>query len=215
MSVLSIHQVHEAGLADWRLLHHALQARFRTRSFTVGAALVAAIAEVADEMDHHPDLDLRYGHLNVRLFSHDVWGVTGRDVRLARRISTLADDAGVEATPGDLSVVEIGLDTPDLAGVRPFWAAVLGMESPVSDDEVRDDSGDLPRLWFQHSGSDEPRQRFHLDVRVPPEQAQARIDAALAAGGTLVTDSRSPAFVVLADPEGNKVCVCTELGRDS
>lgn len=214
MSVLSIHQIHEAGLDDWRMLHHALQARFRTGSFAVGAALVAAIAEVADEMDHHPDLDLRYPHLNVRLFSHDSWGVTGRDVRLARRISALAADAGVEAAPEDLSVIEIALDTPDLAAVRPFWAAVLGMASPVNEDEVRDDSGDLPRIWFQSSGSTEPRQRFHLDVRVPPEQAQARIDAALAAGGTLVTDSRSPAFVVLADADGNKACVCTELGRD-
>ena len=49
---------------------------------------------------------------------------------------------------------------------------------------------------------------------MPPDQAQARISAALAAGGTLVTDERAPAFIVLADPEGNKVCVCTSLGRD-
>ncbi|MBB3662980.1 hypothetical protein FB384_001884 [Prauserella sediminis] len=38
--------------------------------------------------------------------------------------------------------------------------------------------------------------------------------AALDAGGRVVDDSHAPAFVVLADPDGNRVCVCTELGRD-
>lgn len=214
MSTLSVQQIDEAGLRDWRVLGHALQARFRTGSFAVGAALVAEIARVADEMDHHPDLDLRYGHLNVRLFSHDSWGVTGRDVRLARRVSALAEEAGIDAAPDELSVVEIALDTPDVPRAREFWAAVLGMASPGADDEVHDEDGNLPALWFQASGDEEARQRFHLDLRVPPEQAQARIEAALAAGGTLVSDADAPAFVVLADPEGNKVCVCTALGRD-
>jgi 4a-hydroxytetrahydrobiopterin dehydratase len=50
--------------------------------------------------------------------------------------------------------------------------------------------------------------------RSSTDQAQPRISAALAAGGTLVSDDRAPAFTVLADPEGNKVCVCTSLGRD-
>ena len=62
-------------------------------------------------------------------------------------------------------------------------------------------------LWFQESGSDEPRQRFHIDVRVPKEVAQQRIDAAVAAGGKVVDEA--PTFVVLADAEGNKVCICS------
>ena len=70
-------------------------------------------------------------------------------------------------------------------------------------------------FWFQQTEPhEEPRQRFHLDLTVPPEIAQQRIDAALAAGGTLVSDDRAPAFTVLADAEGNKVCICTALGRD-
>jgi hypothetical protein len=40
------------------------------------------------------------------------------------------------------------------------------------------------------------------------------ISAALAAGGTLLSDSAAPAFWVLADPEGNEACVCTWQGRD-
>lgn len=209
MSVLDPRQVEEADLVDWRLLHHALQARYLTGDFATGLELVNAIGAVAEESNHHPDLDLRYGHLNVRLYSHDLKGVTGRDVRMARRITTLAHSRGINADPSALSDIEIALDTPDRDAVRPFWAAVLGLGDTWGDDEIRDDAGDLPRMWFQTSGSEEPRQRFHLDVTVPPEQAEARIHAAVQAGGTVVDDSNAPSFTVLADPEGNKACVCT------
>ncbi|MDA8354833.1 MAG: 4a-hydroxytetrahydrobiopterin dehydratase, partial [Actinomycetota bacterium] len=47
-----------------------------------------------------------------------------------------------------------------------------------------------------------------------PEEAEPRIELAVAAGGTVVDDSEAPSFTVLADPDGNKVCVCTYLGRD-
>ena len=58
------------------------------------------------------------------------------------------------------------------------------------------------------------RNRIHVDVDVPPELAQARIDAALAVGGTLLSADAAPAFLVLADPEGNEACICTWQGRD-
>lgn len=209
MSTLSHAQVEEAGLADWRLLYRALQTRYRTGDFATGLALVNAIGAVAEEMDHHPDLDLRWGHLNIRLWSHDVGGVTGRDVRLARRITDLAAAAGVRAAPEEVSAVEIALDTPDTEAVRPFWAALLGMGSQGDDDELRDDDSDLPRMWFQPSGSEEPRQRFHLDVMVPVDQAEARIAAVLEAGGRVVSDDQAPSYVVLEDVDGNRACVCT------
>ena len=75
-------------------------------------------------------------------------------------------------------------------------------------------TGDVPALWFQDTEDhEEPRQRFHLDVWVPPEQVQPRIDAALAAGGTLASDAEAPSFWVLADPDGNKACLCTWQDR--
>jgi 4a-hydroxytetrahydrobiopterin dehydratase len=210
-------QIEAEGLSDWRVMFHALQTRFRTGNFATGLQLVNQIGAAAEEMGHHPDLDLRYPHLNIRLHSHDVFGVTQRDVRLARRISEFAADLGVAADPSAVSVVELGLDTPDYTAIKPFWRAVLGLrDNPKLDEEVRDDDGDLPTIWFQATDPHEtPRQRFHLDIRVPPEVAQQRIAAALDAGGTLVSDKRAPAFVVLADPDGNKVCVCTWQGRGS
>jgi 4a-hydroxytetrahydrobiopterin dehydratase len=215
-TTLSFAEVEAARLTDWRQLFEALHTRFKTGGFNQGLALVTRIAELADEANHHPDVDLRYPHVNVTLFSHDVFGVTSRDIDLARAISAAAAELGVEADPTANAVVEIALDTWDHAEIKPFWAAVLGLaDSPESGTAVYDPSGSQPTLWFQHTTPhDEPRQRFHLDIRVPPEVAQERIAAALAAGGVLVSDEQEPRFTVLADAQGNKVCVTTGSGRD-
>lgn len=211
-------QVAAKGLSDWRPILGSLRARFATGDFVTGLRLAAAITDAAEEMNHHPDLDLRYPHLNVRLTSHDVGGKTERDVELARRISAIAADMGIAARPGAVQELELGLDTWDADEIRPFWAAVLGMSERGEgvDRELADGAGDLPTIWFQETDRhDEPRQRFHLDITVPPEVAQERIDAALAAGGVLVSTSAQPRFTVLADAQGNKACVCTHLTRDN
>jgi 4a-hydroxytetrahydrobiopterin dehydratase len=206
-----------SGLDDWRPILQGLQARFLTKRFDVGLVMVERIGAAAEEMNHHPDLDLRYPHLNVRLMSHDVNGITQRDVELARRISAMAEDLGVSADPASVSRVEIALDTWDIAEIKPFWAAVLGLsDNPAYEMDLLDPKGDLPALWFQETDRhQEPRQRFHLDITVPPEVAPQRIAAALEAGGTVVDDEIAPRFVVLADPQGNKVCVCTHVGRSA
>ncbi|GAA1963676.1 VOC family protein [Nocardioides panacihumi] len=214
--VLDGHGVAAALLDDWRILMGALHARFRTGSFAKGFAFVERIAAEADKADHHPDIDLRYGFVHIRSTSHDAGGVTERDVRLARVISELADGLGLTPETAKLQVVEVGLDSADAAEVKPFWAAVLGLsDSAKHDDELVDPDGLLPTLWFQETDRhDPPRQRFHFDVRVPPEQAEARIRAAIEAGGTLVSDDRAPRFWVLSDAQGNKACITTWLGRD-
>ena len=151
----------------------------------------------------------------MRLFSHDVAAITERDVAMARTISGLARELGVTATPEKLTRLELALDTSDKPAAIGFWAAVLGYDGDADPNEVTDPDGRQVTLWFQDSDSrDDARQRFHVDVHVAPDQAQARIDAALAAGGTFVSDDEAPAFTVLADPEGNQVCVCTWQGRE-
>ncbi len=212
---LSFAEVEAAALADWRQLFEALRTRFKTGDFATGLALTSRIGELAEAANHHPDVDLRYPHVNVTLCSHDVFGVTSRDVDLARQISAAAADLGVWADPSAASVVEIGLDTWDHEEIKPFWRAVLAMsDHPSYDEELRDMDGSLPTLWFQETDEhEEPRQRFHLDVRVPPEVLESRIAAALEAGGTLVSDERAPRFWVLADAQGNKACITTGRGR--
>ena len=82
-------------LAGWTWRDDALHARLETGDFATGLALVNRIGESAEAMDHHPDLDLRYTHVEVTTSSHDVGGVTDRDVRLARLVSEHAAGLGV------------------------------------------------------------------------------------------------------------------------
>jgi 4a-hydroxytetrahydrobiopterin dehydratase len=217
MTKLTGQQIAGEGLDGWVFLLGGLQARLRTADFATGLAVVNAIGAAAEEMNHHPDVDLRYPHVDVRLRSHDVRAVTDRDVRLARRISAIAADAGVPIEGASVSRIEFALDSPAYRSVLPFWAAVLAMDDQAAagtDDEIRDPFGALPVIWFQQSGSEEPRQRWHPDVWVDPAQVRPRIDAAVKAGGALVSDAEAPRFWVLADPEGNRVCLCTWQERD-
>ncbi|GAB3129231.1 VOC family protein [Tsukamurella serpentis] len=203
------------SLHDWAPLVRGLHTRFRTRDFTAGLELVTAFAAEAEAANHHPDLTLRYGTVDVLLYSHDVGGVTDRDRRLAARFSELARERSITANPGELSVVELGLDTADAAEIAPFWSALLNAETFDDDGdlEIRAHGSDAT-LWFQRTGPHEtPRQRFHLDVWVDPSEARGRIDAALEAGGHLVSDEHAPSFWVLADAQGNHACICTVAGR--
>ena len=216
MTKLTGLQIADAGLDGWAYLLGGLQTRIRTGNFATGLAVVNAIGAAAEEMNHHPDLSLRYSQVDVRLSSHDERGVTDRDIRLARAIAAIAASAAVPLESASVSRLELGLDTPAQESVLPFWAAVLAMEhlsGPDFGDELSDPSGVLPTIWFQASGREEPRQRWHQDVWVDPAQVQPRIDAALAAGGTLVSDAEAPSFWVLADPEGNQACLCTWQDR--
>ena len=95
MTKLTGKQIAAEGLTGWVLLANSLRTRIRSGDFATGLALVNAIGRAAEEMNHHPDLDLRYPHLDVRLSSHDENGVTQRDVRLARTVSGLVAEAGL------------------------------------------------------------------------------------------------------------------------
>lgn len=210
-------QVEDAGLEGWALLLHygvyGLETRIHTKTFGTGLQLVTAIGKAAEEMRRPADIDLRRSRIDVRLPGDGDGsggsGVTESEVRLARRISEIATGAGVAIECGSLGRIELALDTPEWGEVGQFWAAVLNGEV-VADGEwadVGDRNQELPLIWFQASGRDEPRQRWHPDVWIDPAQLQPRIDAALAAGGQVISGG------TLSDPQGNKVCLCTWRGR--
>jgi 4a-hydroxytetrahydrobiopterin dehydratase len=69
---------------------------FRTADFASAVRLLDAVAVEADAADHHPDVHLGWGRISFELSSHDVGGVTSRDVALARRIRELADEQGAK-----------------------------------------------------------------------------------------------------------------------
>ena len=200
---------------DWRELPQSLHARFLTGDFAGGLAFVAAVGALSEHTDHHPALTLTPTHVDVRLPSPGSPGVTDADRELARRISSLAREHEVVSRPAVTTVIELALDTADVAAVGPFWAALLtGDAGALDGDDVVDPTGRMPLLWFQHTEPHAtPRQRFHLDVWVPHDTAAGRIAAAVAAGGRVVDATQAPSFTVLADAEGNRACVCTMLGR--
>ncbi len=206
----------EEGLDDWRFFLVRLHARFKTGSFVKGLELVTRITDAAEAANHHPDVVLTYPQVDVDLSSHDVGGVTSRDLDLARQISAIAADLGVESAPRDVSTLELALDVPDADEVKPFWAAVLAYDHSDRSPEVFDKGGRNNTIWFQEApeATGDVQQRFHLDIVVPREVAEERVQAALDAGGTLVSTDAVPAFWVLADQHGNKVCVCTADGRE-
>jgi 4a-hydroxytetrahydrobiopterin dehydratase len=217
MERLSTQQILDARLEDWRKLAQALHARFRIADYQAGADFVAAVAAAADAAGHHPDLKMTYGVVDVSLCTHEdgLW-VTQKDVDLARVISDIARRNGLTSEPAAVTQLELALDTANQAGAAPFWSVLLtGSPDHQIFDSIIDPTNRVPCLWFQ--GTDEhdvPRQRWHFDLWVAPEVAEERIAAAVAVGGRVVDDSEAPAFTVLADPEGNKVCVCTCLERE-
>jgi 4a-hydroxytetrahydrobiopterin dehydratase len=214
-SALTEQQVADAGLDGWALIVHygmfRLHTRIHTESFAAGVQIVTAIGQAAARMHHHAELNLRPALVDVRLSSGEAGGVTETDVELARRVSDIARAAGAEVECRSITLIELGLDTPDHENIGPFWAAVLGTEYTTGEGfaDVTDPDQVHPLIYFQRSGSEEPRQRWHLDVFVEPARIPERIEAALAAGGTLFSEEHAPRYWILSDPEGNKACLCT------
>lgn len=216
---LSATQVREADLGDWRQILGRIKARFRTGDFATGLALVNRIGEAAEAADHHPDVVLTYGEVIVTLSSHDVRGITSRDLDLARQISRAAADLGVGADVSGLTQLELGLDTALGDRLAPFYAALLGGE--VVEGEPVDASGQVPTVWWQEPDGDETwalpdqpfEQRWHFDVWVAHDEGERRLQAVLDEGGRLVSDRAAPAYWVVEDADGNRSCICTPSGR--
>lgn len=209
-----------AGGDGWRVVSDGACAFFQTGSFAAGATLVGEIGRLDGVDDHPPDVDLRPDGVMVRLVTvaDDYYGMSRRDVDLARRISALASQQGVAADPSAVQSVLVIPGAPDIAGVTPFWRAVLGYEPRIDspDEDLVDPHGRGPAFWFERM--EEPRPggggAIHVAVWVPPEQAEARVAAALAAGGRMVRDQFAPAWWTIADAAGNEVDIATITGRD-
>jgi len=227
MDMLRGNAIAEADLTDWRKLAQGIHARYVVDDFSEATRFVVAIGAAGDEIGHHPKVSMGPGHVDLKLSSDDaiyreddgtehvVEWVTQQDVDLARRITTIAADHGLAADPTAVSVVELGLDTPDSATIAPVWASLLtgnpedqGRGTPG--DEVRDGEGRVPNLWFGDAPTDITQQRFHLEVYVAPEVADARIAAVVAAGGA-VLESNDDGLTVVADQDGNRGVLCVDV----
>lgn len=218
---ITAREFHEsAGVEDWRVIGDGACTYFPTKSFTAGARLVQAISQVAGIDDHSPDIDLRHDGVTVRLITvaDDWYGMSRRDVELARQISAIAREQGFAADPSAVQSFLVVPGAPNTAEIVPFWRAVLGYEPRADspDEDLVDPRARGPGFWFE--AMKEPRAdgggAIHVAVWVPYEQAEARVAAALAAGGRLVRDQFAPSWWTLADAAGNEADIATTTGRD-
>jgi 4a-hydroxytetrahydrobiopterin dehydratase len=208
-----------AGVEDWRVLGEGACAYFCTGSFAAGARLVQAIGELPGVDDHQPQVDVRHDGVTVRLITaaDDYRGMSARDVELARQISAAARRLGLSANPSAVQSLLVIPGATDVTAVMPFWRAVLGYEPrPDSPDEDLVDPRSLgPPFWFEQMEQPRPDGggAIHVAIWVPYEQAEARIMAALAAGGRMVRDEFAPAWWTLADAAGNEADIATTMSR--
>jgi 4a-hydroxytetrahydrobiopterin dehydratase len=208
------------GVEDWRVLGDGANAYFRTGSFAAGARFVQAISALPGVDKQRPDIDVRHDGVTVRLLTitDDYAGMTRRHADMAREISAAARKLGLTADPSAVQSLLIIPGATSRAEVMPFWRAVLGYEprrdSPGED--LVDPRGRGSAFWFEQMREPRPGGggAIHVAVWVPYQQAEARIAAALAAGGRMVRDEFAPSWWTLADAAGNEADIATTKGRD-
>jgi 4a-hydroxytetrahydrobiopterin dehydratase len=208
----------------WRYLVGTFATSVPVGTLAEAAELGArAVVACGTDADGHLRVDLRPDRLELTLQTV-AWGyLTDTDVALARTITQALDGrttgAVTTSVARSVQVLEIAIDAIDIPAIRPFWRAVMGYvdepEFDGPDAAVVDPGKQGPTIWFQQMDAPRPqRNRIHFDIIVSHDEADARVAAALAAGGHLVSDAEARAFWVLADPEGNEICVCTWQDRE-
>jgi 4a-hydroxytetrahydrobiopterin dehydratase len=194
------------GVDDWVVLHGGATAVFRVPSLGAAARLAEAVAHVPGLEGSGALLTIGDGRLSVRL-TRGVFRLEGRHIELARAVSAIARTHGAVADRTGVQEVQLAiaakLDAVDVG----FWRAVLGY-ARLADDNAIDPLGHGSTVWMQELDADKPlRHAMHVDVSVAREHVEARVAAALAAGGRIVDDADAPAGWILADRAGNRVCV--------
>jgi 4a-hydroxytetrahydrobiopterin dehydratase len=190
---------------DWVILHGGPTAVFRVGSLKEAARLAAAVADVPG-LEPRTLLTAASDRLTVKL-TREMWGTEARHVEVARAISALAREHGARADRGLVQEVQVAVAAKPEAIDLGFWRAVLGY-APMHDDNCIDPIGQGSTVWMQDLDPNKPlRHAMHVDVSLARDHAEARMQAAVAAGGRVVDDSGAPGAWILADHSGNKVCI--------
>lgn len=92
MALLSDAEIGErlAGLAGWERSGEAIEKRFERGDFVGSVEFVGRLVAPAEEMNHHPDLEISWDKVTVRISTHSEGGLTGNDFELAGKIDALA-----------------------------------------------------------------------------------------------------------------------------
>jgi len=210
---------------DWRYVLGSVRTSVRVESLAQAANVAErAVAALGADIGDSLSVDIRHDRVILALQAEATASVTSREIALAQWISAVVSEVGLRTDPEigagrSVQALEFAIDALNIASVRPFWKAAMGYvdEPGASSPEgaLVDPVGQGPAIWFQQMDAPRPqRNRVHLDVSVPHDEAHHRIEAALAAGGTMLSDAEAPVFWVFADAEGNEACITTWQGRD-
>ena len=190
---------------DWVVLHGGPTAVFRVGSLQESARLAAAVARIPG-LGPRTLLTVTSDRLTVKL-TREMWGTELSHVEVARAISALAREHGAAADRGAVQEVQLAVAAKPEVIDLGFWRAALGY-APLHDDNCLDPLGQGSTVWMQDLDPEKPlRHAMHVDVSVARDHAEARMQAAVAAGGRVVDDSSAPGAWILADRSGNKVCI--------
>ena len=198
-----------AGVSDWRVTGTGPQTVFTATSLAHAAGLVAPVVAAAEQFGILPDVDVRPEAVVVRIPNRGDEGIPAAAAEFAAVVARAAADLRLTPDPSLAQSIGIYIAQHSRADARPFFMAALGYE-PLGDTDAVDPLRCGPQLAFNPITGDLPaRGRTHFDVFVPADQARARVDAALAAGGRLADDSHAPAWWSLASPENHGVDIAS------
>jgi len=197
-----------AGLTDWVVTHGGAMAVYPVGSLAAAVRLAEAVAAVPGVQESGTVLTAAPDRLSVRL-QRGVFFLEAHHVDLARAVSAVAAEQGATAARAAVHTVQLAIaGRPEALDVG-FWRTVLGYV-PLAEDNATDPLGHGSTVWMQELDPDKPlRHAMHVDVSMAREHAQAWVEAAVAAGGSVVYDDEAPRVWILADPAGNKVCVAS------
>jgi len=207
-------------LPGWTVVDGRLEISVRAKDFTQAIEFVNRFTNFAEAQDHHPDFEIRYNTIRMRLVSHDVGGLTDRDLKFATSVDVLIEEMGLKRQPEKIARTHLVLVSTDVSAIKPFWQAVLNFKEAKNDENMLVDRSDvLPPIRFHQfaDSSASPEEaglsgalgRAHLDVFVPADLANARVQAAVEAGGKLLNDANAPSEWELSDMDGNRVFIRT------
>ena len=194
----------QEDLNDWVVLHGGAVAVFRVESMVEASRLAGALSGVPGVEGSGTLMTVADARLTIRL-TRDLWGLEPQHIGLARAISTVAREHGAVVDRASVQEVQVAIAAKPAEIDVGFWRAVLGYE-PRADDNAVDPLGHGSTFWMQDLDEAKPlRHAMHIDVSVAREHVDARLAAALAAGGRIVDESVDPGHWTLADRAGNRV----------
>src|SRR5690625_2541155 len=139
-------------LPGWTVVDGRLEISVRAKDFTQAIEFVNRFTNFAEAQDHHPDFEIRYNTIRMRLLSHDVGHLTDRDIRFATSVDVLIEEMNLKRQPEKITRTQLVLVSTNVEAIKPFWQAVFDYKTAKNDENMIVDRSDvLPPIRFHRS----------------------------------------------------------------